>query len=176
MDTTEEKRNWLILLFSFKGTLGRYQFLGLFLLANFAPLLWLMIPVFIGAEKSPSWVGMLYIPALILSVWIGLAALARRGRAVGWGPVISIVGYFVWDYGVKFFLTHPPLNREIDKLMFAESGHPILVMVLIQILYFGYAIILTILPDQPLDSESTPEEVHQTTQILDQTTQKGDEK
>ena len=138
--TQTNRHNLLSTLFSFKGTLGGLPFLELVLLANLAPLLLALLTP--SGNDTYSFV---FIFVLFTGLWIMLAALAKRGRAVGWSPLGTVVGFFIWIAVVKYILSLPYVDLTIMRQM---MEHPILGFLLMQLFGGAYIIWLILLPDQ----------------------------
>ena len=148
--------NLLSILFGFKGTLGRLPFLGMVLLANLAPMI---LALLMPSEGSGAY-GYLYIFVLFAGLWIMLAALAKRGRTVGWSPLGTVVGYFIWIALVKYILSLPYVALTIMR---QTMEHPILGFLLTQLFGGAYIVWLILLPDrskkdvEPEVSEADPQ-------------------
>lgn len=160
-------QNWLNTLFSFRGTLGRLPFLGLVLLANIVP----MVLMFLASSTGSDAFGIFAMAMLFAGIWIMLAALAKRGRTVGWNPLATVVGYFIWLAVVDYILSLPSVALTITL---QTMQHPILGTLLTQLFGGAYIVWLILLPDQSKKDEELEESEINSQKSEQDKTEKGE--
>jgi uncharacterized membrane protein YhaH (DUF805 family) len=115
-------------LFSFSGRTGRLAYFGISLIQIVVLIFGFAVMIGLnpkGASVSPGGAfagGLMLILAILLSVWIGLAAIVRRLRDMGWPIVIGLIAVLFLPF-VSLVLLFWPGNgqRDYDVGVFSDD-------------------------------------------------------